>query len=490
MFKDPIAVKEAVLHGFPRLSILVVGDVMLDRYIWGSCSRICPEAPVPVVLLSKRTDSPGGAANVANNLSALHVKSFLAGFVGADEAAEVLKRECRSQGIDVSGLVASEGLCTVTKTRIMADDRQVVRLDEEIVPKPSEARSDLLLEEVERILTDNLIDAIVLSDYAKGVCTPYLCGRLMEIAKKHRVPVFVDPKGRDYMKYAGATAIKPNRVEMVEVGQAMGWSSNVIEAAQSLRETLDLEFVALTLGAHGIALVERDSLHEMPTVAREVFDVSGAGDTVIACLVAALCCNLSLAESAAVANLGAAQVIARLGSTPVSRPDLLAAVTAQERSNGLRKLYSLEDLVTLAEAWRREGKTVAITNGCYDLLHAGHVRLLEDSAMTADRLIVAINSDESVKRLKGPSRPLMPEPERVTVLSALECIDAVVVFEEDTPLNVITAIRPDALIKGGDYTKETVVGADVVESYGGRIVLIPLVPGLSTTNLAAAISKL
>jgi len=279
-------------------------------------------------------------------------------------------------------------------------------------------------------------------------------------------------------------------VEMVEVAQAMGWSSNVIEAAQSLREALDLEFVALTLGAHGIALDERESLHEMPTVAREVFDVSGAGDTVIACLVAALCCNLSLAESAAVANLGAAQVIARLGSTPVSRPDLLAAVTAQERSNGLRKLYSLEDLVTLAEAWRREGKTVAITNGCYDLLHAGHVRLLEDSAMTADRLIVAINSDESVKRLKGPSRPLMPEPERVTVLSALECIDAVVVFEEDTPLNVITAIRPDALIKGGDYTKETVVGADVVESYGGSIVLVPLVPGLSTTNLAAAISKL
>jgi len=490
MFKDPIAVKEAVLHGFPRLSILVVGDVMLDRYIWGSCSRICPEAPVPVVLLSKRTDSPGGAANVANNLSALHIKSFLAGFVGADESAEVLKRECRSQGIDVSGLVASEGVCTVTKTRIMADDRQVVRLDEEVVPKPSEARSDLLLAEIERILTDNLIDAIVLSDYAKGVCTPYLCGRLMEIAKKHRVPVFVDPKGRDYMKYAGATAIKPNRVEMVEVAQAMGWSSNVIEAAQSLREALDLEFVALTLGAHGIALVERESLHEMPTVAREVFDVSGAGDTVIACLVAALCCNLSLAESAAVANLGAAQVIARLGSTPVSRPDLLAAVTAQERSNGLRKLYSLEDLVTLAEAWRREGKTVAITNGCYDLLHAGHVRLLEDSAMTADRLIVAINSDESVKRLKGPSRPLMPEPERVTVLSALECIDAVVVFEEDTPLNVITAIRPDALIKGGDYTKETVVGADVVESYGGSIVLVPLVPGLSTTNLAAAISKL
>ena len=278
---------------------------------------------------------------------------------------------------------------------------------------------------------------------------------------------------------------------MIELAQAMGWSyAGPIEAARQLREMLDLDFVALTLGAQGIAVVRETGTDEMPTVAREVFDVSGAGDTVMATMVAGLGCGLGLMDALALANLAAAEVIARAGTSPVRREELLLALQASDRIHGARKLYSVDELKILVDAWKSQGLKVAVTNGCFDLLHAGHVRLLEDSAAETDRLIVAINSDESIARLKGPQRPLMPVAMRSTVLSALECIDALVVFEEDTPLNVIEDIRPDILIKGGDYTVETVVGSDLVLGYGGEVRLVPLVQGLSTTRLADALSKL
>lgn len=491
MFHDVLAVKAALLHKFPQQRILVVGDVMLDKYLWGSTTRISPEAPVPVVKLARRSVSLGGAANVAHNLATLKVGVELAGFVGPDADAELLRQECRAKGIGVEAITVSQSFSTISKTRVLADDRQMLRLDEEVTEPRSEADQDALLRSIRNLLQAGTFQAVILSDYAKGVCTPYFCAALIALCRAQGVPVYVDPKGRDYHKYTGATAIKPNRAEMAEIAQALGWEwRGAVDAARRLMELLDLEFVAVTLGAHGMAVVQAHTTHEMPTVAREVYDVSGAGDTVIASMVGALASGLPLLDSAALANVAAAEVVARIGSTPVGLEDLLVAVQAQNRVVGFRKLYSLDELMTVVLAWRHRGLKVALTNGCFDLLHAGHVRLLEDAAAQSDRLIVAVNSDDSIMRLKGEGRPLMPVDQRISVLSALECVDAVVVYDEDDPLKVLTSVQPDILIKGGDYTVDTVVGADVVRAYGGDVVLLPLVKDVGTTRIARAISRL
>lgn len=490
MFQDILAVKSALLHSFSQQRVLVVGDILLDKYLWGKATRISPEAPVPVVCLERETASLGGAANVANNLASLQVHVELAGFVGNDISADIVRRECEAHHIGFQGLFVLDDYHTITKTRVLADDRQLLRIDDEKTDTRSEAEMDGLLAVIFDLLEQGGYGAVILSDYAKGVCAPYLCARLIERCRELKVSLYVDPKGTDYAKYAGATAVKPNRLEIAEIAKVMGWPSDPIEASRHLLQFLDLDFVAVTLGAEGIALVESDSVHQLPTVAREVFDVSGAGDTVVATLVAGLCGGLERRDSVALANIAAAEVVARLGSTPISREDLLVAVQAQNRVVGSRKLYDLNELQTVVEAWRAAGRKVALTNGCFDLLHAGHVRLLQDSAAQSDRLIVAINSDASVRRLKGEQRPLMPVPQRVEVLSALECVDAVVVYDDDTPLDVIEKVCPDFLIKGGDYTVSTVVGADVVHAYGGQVVLVPLVKDISTSQLAHIISRL
>lgn len=487
MFNDVLAVKAALLHGFARQRILVVGDLMLDRYLWGTATRISPEAPVPVVRVERRTHALGGAANVARNLRSLGATTVLAGYIGDDPEGTAFLDECAGCGIDCASVVRSGS--TVVKTRVLAEDRQVLRFDDEDVTPRPDGESRRLLAAVERALESGL-DAVILSDYAKGLATPALCQGLMSLCEGKGVPVYVDPKGRDYDKYLGATAIKPNRVEMTELAGVLGWNGTPVENAAQLRERLDLAFVALTLGAQGIAVVREDGVHALPTVAREVFDVSGAGDTVIATLVAGLSSGLGLEDAAALANVAAAEVIAHTGTVPVGREALLVAVQEQDRVHAGRKVYTLEELAVVVQAWRARGLKVAITNGCFDLLHAGHVRILEDSAAQADRLIVALNSDESITRLKGPGRPLMTSEGRTGVLSALECVDAVVLFEEDTPLGVIEAVKPDVLVKGGDYTVETVVGSDLVLSYGGEVRLVQLVPGLSTTRLADAMAKL
>jgi len=483
--------KAALMRSFSGLRVLVVGDVLLDRYLVGSCERISPEAPVPVVRLQQRFSRLGGAANVAANLAALNVAVELAGVLGVDAAADEIITECAAAGIGTAALLKLASSSTIVKTRILASDRQIVRVDEEDPSPNADAESEALLQGIFSACEKSRPNSVVISDYAKGICTPYFCERLIAYFKEQEIPVFVDPKGRDYSKYRGATGIKPNRIEMTEVAKAKGWpTEDVVAAAQRLLSDLGLEFVALTLGAQGVAVVSPEGVHHIPTVAKEVYDVSGAGDTVIATMVSALAAGLDLKDSLALASLAAGVVVGHVGSRPIQRDELLLALQAHTRGERGRKRYDPEDLVAVIELWRSQGLCVGFTNGCFDLLHAGHVQLLEDSAMRVDKLIVAVNSDESVRRLKGPLRPLMAENQRVTVLSALEVVDAVVVFEEDTPLEIIKVLKPDVLIKGGDYTRETVVGYDVVEANGGRVELVPLVPGISTSYLATAIEKL
>jgi len=489
VFNDVLAVKSALLHGFGRRRVLVVGDLMLDRYLWGTASRISPEAPVPVVRVERRSQGLGGAANVACNLRSLGVETSLAGYVGRDADGEAFRAECAARGIGCAGVVGLEGVPTTVKTRVLAEERQVLRFDDESTTPRPDGHTERLLEAIETALEETP-DAVILSDYAKGLATPALCRGLIALCGAKGIPVYVDPKGRDYDKYAEATAIKPNRAEMADLAGALGWDGTPVENAARLRERLGLAFVALTLGAQGIAVVGEDGVHALPTVAREVFDVSGAGDTVIATLVAGLASGLGLEDAAALANVAAAEVVAHTGTVPVGREALLVAVQEQDRVHAGRKVYTLEELQIVVQAWRARGLKVALTNGCFDLLHVGHVRLLEDSAAQGDRLIVALNSDDSITRLKGPQRPLMASEARTGVLSALECVDAVVLFEEDTPLRVIEGVRPDVLVKGGDYTVETVVGADLVQGYGGEVRLVPLVPGHSTTRLADAMARL
>jgi D-beta-D-heptose 7-phosphate kinase/D-beta-D-heptose 1-phosphate adenosyltransferase len=483
--------KRALTDAFPALYVLVVGDVMLDEYVVGTCDRISPESPVQVVRLRRRFSSLGGAANVAANFAALQVKVDLVGRLGLDPPADRIRDACASAGIGIRGLVSTGDVCTTVKTRVLAGDHQLLRIDEEDTAMAPTEASDAMLARIAELIDERLPDAVVISDYDKGVCTPYFCQVLLRRLASVGVPAYVDPKGRNYEKYRGARGITPNRAEIAELSLAMGWpSDDPVASAERLRATINLEFVAQTLGADGIALVSSDGVLRLPTAAKEVYDVSGAGDTVIATLVASLAAGLSQQDSVGLANAAAAQVVGHVGSKPIDRDELLLALQLGSRPETERKQYAAEELASIVELWKRQGLAVGFTNGCFDLLHAGHVRLLEDAASRVDRLIVAINSDDSVKRLKGPLRPLMSQQHRLTVLSALEAVDALVMFEEDTPLRLIETLKPNVLIKGGDYTRESIIGGDFVERHGGRVELVPLVAGVSTSHLAAAIEKL
>lgn len=489
MLKDAAA-KTAILRGFPKLRMLVVGDLMLDRYLIGSVARISPEAPVPVVKLARREDSLGGAANLANNVAALGAQVVLAGIVGEDEGGSKLAELAQNRNIDISAVVAADDRPTTVKTRIFAEHQQLLRIDEEETRPVGTDLSNLLIERVQQIFDKSSVDAILLSDYAKGVCTPSFCSALMALARERGIPVHVDPKGLDYEKYRGATSIKPNRAELLGLSAQQAWSDDLMESASRLRKELDLEFVAVTLGPQGILAVDRDGAMQAPAHSMQVYDVSGAGDTALAAVACALEAGLSLPEALALANLAAGEVVQRVGSVPIESGDLLVALHASGKSNEDRKVFELDDLADLRNAWRAKGLRVAFTNGCFDLIHAGHVGMLDAVAREADRLIVGLNSDDSIRRLKGDSRPLMPRDQRLAVISALESVDAVVVFEEDDPLNVIKALKPDVLAKGSDYEKANIVGAEFVEGYGGKVVRMPIEHRVSSSALAEALRKL
>jgi len=461
--------------------LLVVGDVMLDKYIWGEVGRISPEAPVPVVRATHQSEQPGGAANVAMNLARLGAQTVVVGFTGGDENEALLAASLRSNGI-VPVFVASDGFPTITKLRILGGRQQMLRLDSERVGARPVADSQLLIEKVLAELPG--CHAVVLSDYAKGVLTPQVCQAIIEAARRRGAPVLVDPKAEDYSRYRGATTICPNLGELaVATRLDVANLDGMFSAAEAMVPALGLEFLIATLSEKGIALIRPGNRFLAPAVARQVFDVSGAGDTVIAVLALCLASGLKPETAVQVANFAAGVVVGKVGTVPVEKHELLAALAPEIALHGEDKVLTRSELVSRVSLWKANGERVVFTNGCFDLLHIGHITVLEQARRFGDRLIVAINSDASVSSIKGPTRPIVGERERARVLAALAAVDAVVVFDEPTPLELIVAARPDVIVKGGDYGVDTVVGAREVLSWGGQVKIVPIVQGFSTTRL-------
>jgi D-beta-D-heptose 7-phosphate kinase/D-beta-D-heptose 1-phosphate adenosyltransferase len=466
---------------WPAKRLLVLGDLMLDKYIWGDVGRISPEAPVPVVRITHQNDRPGGAANVAMNLAKLGAEVVLLGFTGGDGNEHLLANSLTPHRI-APVFVSCASFPTITKTRIVGGRQQMLRLDSENLAPHGDADHERLLAKVLERLPQ--CHAVVLSDYAKGVLAPKLCQAVIAESRRLGIPVLVDPKTADFSRYRGATSICPNLQELsVASREDVRDLEAMLTAAERMVGEFDLQYLTATLSEKGIAVIRSGSRYLAPALARQVFDVSGAGDTVIAVLALCLASGLAIEPSVQLANVAAGIVVGKVGTVPVERFELLAALAPDIALHAEDKVLTWDELLRRVAVWRANGERIAFTNGCFDLLHVGHISVLEQSRRQGDRLIVAINSDASVAELKGPSRPVVREQERARVLAALAAVDAVVVFGEPTPLEVILAAKPDVIVKGGDYTEDTVVGAKEVRSWGGNVVIVPIVEGYSTTRL-------
>jgi D-beta-D-heptose 7-phosphate kinase / D-beta-D-heptose 1-phosphate adenosyltransferase len=479
-------VVELIEGAWRNTHVLVIGDLMLDRYIWGNVARISPEAPVPIVHAVHRNERPGGAANVAMNIIGLGGKATLFGFVGEDADGTALEKHLREAGIEPK-MILVPGHPTTTKLRVLCGKQQMLRLDvEETDGYPADVHS-VLIQKIESAMPS--ADAVVLSDYAKGVLTEDVCQRAIRAARHRGIPVLVDPKQRSFARYRGATTICPNLAELsVVTGIGLQDLDALVAAAQKLTKELGLDCMTATLSEKGIAVIRENAKFLAPTVARQVFDVSGAGDTVIATLALAIASGLPMETAVQIANVAAGIAVSKVGTVPVNRDELLMNLMPDIALYAQEKVLSLEQLRARTSAWRLAGQSIVFTNGCFDLLHVGHIALLEEARHEGDRLIVAINSDASVRELKGASRPIMGERERARILAALTAVDAVVVFEDPTPLGLIEVLRPDVIVKGGDYSEETVVGAKEVRSWGGRVKIAPTIEGFSTTELIARVT--
>lgn len=483
MIQDLHRILQLVQGEWRHQRVLVIGDLMLDRYIWGGVERISPEAPVPVVRVDLKNERPGGAANVAMNIAELGAKATLLGFCGDDAEGRTLTQLLQNAGVQAE-MVAVPMYPTTSKLRIIGGKQQMLRLDTE--------RADGYPADAYAALFDHLdacigtADAVILSDYAKGLLTEQMCQKAIRAARTKGIPVLVDPKQRSFERYRGATTICPNLSELSAVTGISGRDlDEILAAGQKLVSDLELESLTTTLSEKGIALLRPDSRFIAPAAARQVFDVSGAGDTVIATLALALAGGLRMDIAVQLANVSAGIAVSKVGTVPVTREELLISLMPQVELQAQEKVLSLEALRARIAAWRSAGQSVVFTNGCFELLHIGHITLLEDSRREGDRLVVAINSDASVQKLKGPTRPIVGERERARILAALSAVDAVVIFDDPTPLRLVEALRPDVIVKGGDYREETIVGAKEVRSWGGRVKIVPIVEGFSTTKLIA-----
>jgi len=473
---------------FEKCHILVIGDLMIDEYLWGEVHRISPEAPVQVVSVLRDSTALGGAGNVANNLVALGAQVAVAGITGGGDNAEVILRMFQDLKVDTTALIQDPARPTTRKTRIIAGHQHVLRIDRETKEQISEVHTERLVQ----FLKDRVheFDAILLSDYGKGLLSETLLRQVIDAAQKSDKPVIIDPKGLNFRKYAGATAVTPNKREAsLATGIEILDHKSLTAAGQTLLREIPAQKALITCGKDGMALFENGKEpHRIAAKVKQVFDVSGAGDTVLAVLGLALASGMSFREAATLANTAAGIVVGKVGTAPVSGEELQGAV---EPSAGamVAKHRSVSDLVSIADHLRAEGKTVVMTNGCFDLLHVGHIKFLSASKKMGDALIVAVDDDDSVRMLKGKERPIVGERERAGIISALDCVDYVILFSTNELESLIEAIRPHILTKGSNYTVETVLGREILEEFGGRVALIQITEPISSTQIIDQIKQ-
>ncbi len=467
----------ASLPDFSSVALLVVGDVMLDRYYLGPAHRISPEAPVQVINVADVEERPGGAANVAVNANSLGAGVTLLGLVGEDDNAGALERLLSARGVEPR-FVTVAGSPTVIKSRVMSRGQQLLRLDFE------DGFSAAPLDALEQAFGELLpcADAVVLSDYAKG-CLQQV-GPLIAAALKAGKPVFVDPKGADFSRYRGASVLTPNFAEFTAVVGACADNAGIERRGEALRKELGLDALLVTRGSEGMSLMHAGGAAHLSAVAHEVYDVTGAGDTVLAVLAGALCAGAPLVEAVRLANCAAGLVVEKAGTATVAPDELHRRVAGTPEAHGV---YDEDELPGLVAAARRRGESIVMTNGCFDILHAGHIDYLVRAAALGGRLIVAVNDDASVRRIKGDGRPVNRIADRMRLLAALEAVDWVTSFAQDTPRQLIERVSPDVLVKGGDYRAEDVVGHDHVTANGGRVVILDYLKGFSTSRLIAGI---
>lgn len=471
----------ALLAAMAGRAVLVVGDIMLDRFVTGSVTRLSPEAPVPVLRQESVTQAAGGAGNVLANLTGLGVRAHIVTVTGTDDAGAALRGIIAAQGIDTDGIIADARRPTIVKTRFMTGPHHMLRVDAEDNSTMAADIGATIIARACAVLPR--VQALILSDYGKGVLTPPVLRALIDAARAAGIPVLVDPKGADYTRYDGATIVTPNRKELAEAAGHDNPRSDaeIIAAARAVMARAQIDHIVATRSEDGMSVITAAAATHIPTVKLPVFDVAGAGDTVIAVIAAALAAGADAVTAAELAN--------RAGGIVVGKPGT-AAITAAELAQPDRAATARQDAATRIRNWQAQGLRVGFTNGCFDILHVGHVAYLQQARTACDRLVVAVNADQSVRRLKGATRPVNPEAARAAVLAALGCVDMVVLFgdearDEDRPCALLDALRPDVIFKGGDYTEDQLPEAKIVRAYGGDVQIMALIDGFSTTATIA-----
>lgn len=487
--KPQISDLQTLLQKIPTQKLLCIGDLMLDRFFYGKVERISPEAPIPVMKIDREVYMLGGAGNAAANMASLKIPTVLAGIVGNDEAAQTVRQHCRDMFGSDDLILTDDKRPTTVKSRFVAQSQQLLRCDWEDDKEISTQSLNALQKELSSHI--ETVQAILISDYGKGLLNKDLCQFIIKTAKARNIPVIVDPKGRDYSKYNGATLIKPNKKELSEAtGLALKTDEDVVQACKELIENHDLQALLATRGGEGMTLVTRDHhIEHIPSITREVFDVSGAGDTVAAVITASIAVTPDFLAASLLGNYAGNIVVGKAGTAKIHMAELEQIIIEQMKQSGakyavsgLEKLYDWETAKDKVYLWQSQNLKVGFTNGCFDLVHPGHLSLIEQARRQCDRLILAINSDASVQKLKGPTRPVQNEDARAAVLGSLSNVDMVVIFDQDTPMELLETLRPDLLVKGSDYTIDKVVGAEFVQSYGGSVFLADIQDGFSTTK--------
>lgn len=472
---------------FKDQTILVIGDLMIDEYIWGNVERVSPEAPVQIVDIDRTEHTLGGAGNTVRNLASLGASVYVSSVVDNKENGGLIVEELAKINVCTEGLFEDPNRVSSRKTRVMAGHQQVLRIDKETRAPIERQYENKIIDFTKDNIAD--FDAIIASDYMKGVLTEKVLGNVIKVAKEANKPIIIDPKGADYRKYAGATIITPNAKEAeLASGITIRNEFGLNKAGVKLLKELKTDAILITRGSKGMSLFEKDGgTTDIPAVAREVYDVTGAGDTVVSVLGLGLAAGLSFENAATLSNIAAGIVVEKVGTATVTIGELEDRLDeGKVRSS---KIKTQEEIVEVIQGLRRKRKKIVFTNGCFDLLHIGHIMLLREAKMKGDILIVGLNSDSSVRKLKGKQRPVITYSERAQILSALDCVDCIVEFVELTPLGLIKKIKPDVLVKGNDYSKEEVVGKDIVEKYGGRVELIDLVKGKSSSGIVERIKN-